>query len=148
MNATRWKLQCNHIAFFYVHLNLYYSFRLQEMCYALSINSANTFCAWNIYEIAFVFLIFEFSQFVYPYYFTHLKPNYTLTTVCFREIGLRGGPPFWLYGHSDRKCGMETFRGQWHLVDTIFENGRLLVDILKGWLFVDTFGDISWTILV
>ena len=44
--------------------------------------------------------------------------------------------------------GMETFRGQWHLVDTIFQNGRLLVDIPKGWLFVDTFGDISWTILV
>ena len=45
-------------------------------------------------------------------------------------------------------CGMETFRGQWHLVDTIFQNGWLLVDILKGWLFVDTFDDISWTILV
>ena len=43
---------------------------------------------------------------------------------------------------------METFREQWHLVDTIFQIGRLLVDILKGWLFVDTFGDISWTILV
>ena len=45
-------------------------------------------------------------------------------------------------------CGMETFRGQWHLVDTIFQNGRLFMDIPKGWLFVDTFGDISWTILV
>ena len=44
--------------------------------------------------------------------------------------------------------GMETFRGQWHLVDTIFHKGRLLVDIPKGWLFVDTFGDISWAILV
>ena len=43
--------------------------------------------------------------------------------------------------------GMETFRGQWHLVDTIFQNGRLFMDILRGWLFVDTFGDISWTIL-
>ena len=29
-----------------------------------------------------------------------------------------------------------------------FQNGRLLVDILKGWLLVDPFGDISWTILV
>ena len=44
--------------------------------------------------------------------------------------------------------GMETFRGQWHLMDTIFQKGRLLVDIPKGWLFMDTFGDISWTILV
>ena len=43
--------------------------------------------------------------------------------------------------------GMETFHGQWHLVDTIFQNGWLLVDILKRWHFVDTFGDISWTIL-
>ena len=50
--------------------------------------------------------------------------------------------------HVPCTWGMETFRGQWHLVDTIFQNGRLLVDILKGWLFVDTFGDISWTILV
>ena len=44
--------------------------------------------------------------------------------------------------------GMETFRGQWHFVDTIFQSGRLFVDVPKGWLFVDTFGDISWTILV
>ena len=36
--------------------------------------------------------------------------------------------------------GMETFHGQWHLMDTSFQNGWLLVDILKGWLFVDTFG--------
>jgi hypothetical protein len=44
--------------------------------------------------------------------------------------------------------GMETFRGQWHDNDTFLQNGQLLVDILKGWLFVDTFGDISWTLLV
>ena len=42
--------------------------------------------------------------------------------------------------------GMETFRGQWHLVDTIFQNGWLFVDILKGWLLVDTFGDILRTL--
>ena len=40
--------------------------------------------------------------------------------------------------------GMETFRGQWLLVDTFFQNGQIFVDIFKGWLLVDTF----WWILV
>ena len=40
--------------------------------------------------------------------------------------------------------GMETFRGQWLLVDTFFQNGRIFVDILKRWILVDTF----WWILV
>ena len=49
--------------------------------------------------------------------------------------------------------GMETFRGQWHLVDTSFQNGRLLVDIFKGWnicqtsyRFWDHFSPHSWCI--
>ena len=40
--------------------------------------------------------------------------------------------------------GMETFRGQWLLVDIFFQNGQIFVDIVKGWILVDTF----WWILV
>ena len=42
--------------------------------------------------------------------------------------------------------GMETFCGQWNLMDTIFQNGQLLLNILKEWPLMDTFGDISWTL--
>ena len=49
--------------------------------------------------------------------------------------------------------GMETSCGQWLLVDTFFQNGRILVDIFSGWILVDTFcpqeflflGEFSWT---
>ena len=41
--------------------------------------------------------------------------------------------------------GMETFHGQWILVDTFFQNGRILVDIFWGWILMDTFGEFSWT---
>ena len=43
--------------------------------------------------------------------------------------------------------GMETFCGQRHFVDTFYQNGWHFVDIFWGWLFVDIFGDISWTFL-
>ena len=35
--------------------------------------------------------------------------------------------------------GMETFCGQWLLVETFFQNGPILVDIFRGWIFVDIF---------
>ena len=41
--------------------------------------------------------------------------------------------------------GMENSRGQWILVDTFRQNGRILVDIFWEWILVETFGDFSWT---
>ena len=45
---------------------------------------------------------------------------------------------------SPKNHGIETFRGQWLLVDTFSQNGQIYMDILKGWIIVDTF----WWILV
>ena len=41
--------------------------------------------------------------------------------------------------------GMETFCGQWLLVDTFFQNGWILVNIFRGWIFMDIFLEFSWT---
>ena len=44
--------------------------------------------------------------------------------------------PGWL---TPWKFGMENSRGQWIVVDTFFQNGQIIVDIFRGWIFMEIF---------
>ena len=57
-----------------------------------------------------------------------LKPKMTILLGHYSELGT-------VYSAH----GMETSRGQWILLDTFFQNGQILVDILWEWIFMDIF---------
>ena len=44
--------------------------------------------------------------------------------------------------------GMENSSGKWILVDTVFQNEGILVDIFIGWILVEIFHEFSWTFIV
>ena len=44
--------------------------------------------------------------------------------------------------------GMENSSGKWILVDTVFQNEGIFVDIFIGWILVEIFHEFSWTFIV
>ena len=71
----------------------------------------------------------------------HQKMSTKCHPLCPRDV------TFYVHEMSATRIGMETFRGQWHFVDTFYQNWWHFVDTFWGWLSVDIFGDISWTFL-
>ena len=43
---------------------------------------------------------------------------------------------------------MENFSGKWILVDTLFQNEGILVDIFIGWILVEIFHKFLWKFII
>ena len=79
-------------------------------------------------------LAFETVPFVHTLFFLHCKYFHSFINTTFHCVPIVNVPYYFR---------METSCGQWILVDTFFQNGRILLDIFWGWILVDTFGEFS-----